>query len=267
MSHPLMSADLTTSSRFAPDSGEILLKFFENVAETDENQRLKREIAMKRKLIESYQKRADVLRREILKKTPEKMMNLAEINASIPMAIERREPQDLTGYLHAEQLEVFKICHGVTISNRTASTITFQFVGNDNGPLLPDAYEVTLAKSESGKLELLSAVLPKPQSLDPELYPRFPCANKTLVIPIQKLAEEHLSKVDAFIKAVQVHLNAYLSRFDQLASMPEEFPDKLVHDIDYNDDLTAIKFALSIGETTEDDPEGQLTLHVRLQYE
>lgn len=255
---------LSTSSRHGKEKGHILLEYFDGIETKNKEQKLKSELTQLAKLRDKLKCRANLLTEEINDQTKTFPTSLDQINliSSINPSDLKENEDDVQGFLDAQKVEAYQHVFGVKIASRDSETITFDLQIAQNG--LTNVYQVTLKKRNPG-FTLDGAILP---GLDLKTY-NFDCIRnstsvmKATVIPVQKLADEHFPKVDKFIKAVKKHLSAYISRYNQLALLSEKFDKKQVHGIEYNIDLTEIKFALLIGDANSD----SFNLHLALQYE
>jgi len=261
---------LSTSSRHGKEKGHILLEYFDGIETKNKEQKLKSELTQLAKLRDKLKCRANLLTEEINDQTKTFPTSLDQINliSSINPSDLKENEDDVEGFLDAQKVEAYQHVFGVKIASRDSEIITFDLQIAQNG--LTNVYQVTLKRGNPG-FTLDGAILPATASLDLKTY-NFDCirnstsvmkADKTTVIPLQKLADEHLPKVDKFIKAVKKHLSAYISRYNQLAMLSEKFVKNQVHGIEYNGDLTEIKFALGIGDANSDG----FNLHLALQYE
>lgn len=261
-----------------------MLHFFQQTENESKEKELKREIAKLCSIRDKLKRRATNLSHDLDSSseasTTKKPKPLSEHNKELGISgctsfcsLEESEAKTIQ-FLESRHLECFKLAFGVHISSRNASKITFDFTPNNDGVLSKDVYKIVLARETSIGLVLDSAVLPSPKSLEPKLYDfkqlrkskKFYNKDQNLpVIPLQRLADEVLPKVDQFVKAAKLHLDAYISRFNQLAKIAEVYTNGEVHSIKYNHDLTKIQLALTIGENHQDGNE-DVSLHLAFQY-
>ena len=247
---PAMSKLLTSSSRFAPDSGEILLKAFENIQKETTEKKLKSEVARLTHLRDSLKRRRDILTEEINSKKPR---TFSDINEEAQFVSRKVESMDISEFLNDQKLQVFQFAFDTHISSRTNSKITFEF-GQE--------YSVTMCKSNPG-FALDSAMLPAPFSLEPKFYNFSKKSRENPVIPIQELATEFLPKIDKFVSQLKQFIDAYVSRFRQLEDINRVFEKNPVDDIEYNADFTRIKLQM----TMEDEENSNIILNLMLKYE
>jgi len=71
---------------------------------------------------------------------------------------------------------------------------------------------------------------------------------------------------NSFIRKVKKGLDGYLSRFEQLANLPNIYKDHDIKDFKYNFNLTEITLVMSIGDDIRDDKEDDIVLNLSLLY-
>lgn len=255
---------LSTSSRHGKDRGELLLDFFEGIEAKSKEDKLKSEVTQLAILRDKLKLRASLLAKEINDQTEALPTSLHQINLSSSVKPAKLGEKDIAGFIDAQKIEAYNYAFGVKISSRSSSKITFDIQSSTDGTACNDVYQVVLRKNNPG-FSLDSALLPYPNSLEPTVYNfnSIRSSDQPSVIPLQALADHNLPKVDRFIKEVKKHLSAYSSRYRQVSLLTKHFDKGEVHDIDCNEDLTLIKFALVIGDSQADD----LNLHLALRYE
>jgi len=263
---------LSTSSRHGKEKGHILLDYFEGIETKNKEQKLKSEVTHLAKLRDKLKFRANLLTEEINEQTKIIPTSLDHINlmSSINPSDLKENEDGVDGFIDAQKIEAYQHIFGVKIASRDSETIAFDLQITTNGFVSNDVYQVTLKRNNPG-FTLNGAILPAPASLDPKTYNFDSVRNsaakvntdKMTVIPIRNIADEQLPKVDKFIKEVKKHLCAYISRYNQLVLLSEKFDKNEVHGIEYNTDLTEIKFALVIGDSNSDG----FNLHLALQYD
>ena len=258
---------LSSSSKFGQSTSENLLKFFAEIDQENSEKKLRKELAQLARLRNTLKSRSDILKTEINKSLTKKeeIKPLSEINkeANFDCSAVAKDAE-IKDIQEEQKLEAYKYAFGVEISARDSERIVFDLTPISSGVISQDVYQVCLTKINPG-LALSTAYLPAPNSLETKYYD-FETIRKAkkfskteddlIIVPIQDLADTYLPKVDQFLQALKKHLEAYVSRFDQIAVLPELFPDEEVHDIDYNGDLTEVKFSMALGESDGNEDEG-----------
>jgi len=262
---------LSTSSRFARDAGENLLHFFNQIETENQEKELKLKITHLSNIRNRLKRRANILNQEIREETPKK--SLAEINEDSQfITFERKSKKlKLEEFHDVQRNQAYQFAFGVHISNRNSKNITFDFTTNVNGVISQDVYQVTLAKYHTGMILLDTAKLPAPKSLEPTVYDfneirKSKISSSVMVMPLQKMADENLPKMDLFICKIKEALDGYISRFHQLANLPDVYKGKEILDIKYNFDLTEIALHISLDDNSTNEKQDTLILQISLVY-
>ncbi len=261
---------LTKSSRYGRDDGENLLQFFADVKQKSDQEESK---VMASKLIlmrDSLKKRAEILR-QLISAEGSSFPTISEINNECKFQAKARNSDlGIESFLNSLTSQVFKYTHGLQLTSRQSSKIVYEFTSNLKGQISNDVYQITL-NSGHRDFTLVNAFLPNSLSLEP-VFHDYEKAQKAswivnAVIPINALANDHLPKMDDFIRATKTSLEAYLSRFDQVVSLPDTFTNGEIEAIDYNFDLTEVKIDIAIGESEGELSKDPVVLQIALTYD
>ena len=252
------------------DEPTSVLNFLNKLEDEEKDKKLRKELTQLKTLRDKLEKRKEILKREINSKAKFPRL-LSEINAEAGLKVEVHKEKNFPALIEEQKAEAYEHVFGVFISNRGQKDITFSFNSNINGVISNDTYNVTLYKNP--KLTLAGAWIPGPAGLEPTFYNYVTIRksrkfvdtrDKKQVVPMQKLADEHLPHIHQFVKEVKSCLDAYLSRFEQLYQLQTTFSDEEVFEVSYNYDLTRIEFALCVGEKIDEE---RVTIKLVLPFE
>ncbi len=235
-----------------------LLNFVHEKEKAWEVKNAERDVAKLKDLRDAWAKRVEVLT-DLVGKNEDNPPTLREINDKEPTLIKhvasREDRISVQDILDEELNECYTMVQGINIES-TPMTAKIVFSTKVNGEIgVVPPYNIVLSKVD-GVLSLLSASLPNNGKLEAWNFD-FTTGSKNFYkpkypgIPIETLAEEHLPRIRDLTRAVKIHLDAYVARYQQIEEAIEDFPEDQFFHIDRNHDLTRLSFSFAIFSTFE----------------